>query len=74
MSLHHLFSLSFTCFERYLFYDTDASIFETRVSRNPVFGGSYHVRYKPAAQWQKMARGLEYRIYEVEGVHSLSSI
>ena len=37
--------------------------------RKPVFGVSDQVRHKPAVQPQKMARGLEFRIYIEEELH-----
>ena len=39
------------------------------VLRKPVFGVSDQVRHKPAVHPQKMARGLEFRILEVEGLY-----
>ena len=39
--------------------------------RKPVFGISEKVLHKPAVQQQKMARGLKFRIKEVEGLQYL---
>ena len=41
------------------------------VVRKPVFGGPDQVPHKP--QSHKMARGLKFRIYEVEGLYYLCS-
>ena len=39
------------------------------VMRKPVFGISNKVRHNPAVQPQKMARGLKFRVYIVEGLN-----
>ena len=43
----------------------------SRVTTKPVFGVSDHVRYKPCCR--VTARGLKFRIYEVEGLGYLYS-
>ena len=53
--------------------DKNRYSYMSRVVRKPVFGVSDQVRHKPAVQSQKMARGLKFRIYELDGLYYLCS-